>query len=171
MTAATLVSIAVTPARPVDRQGRDPAVHGDRDVQRQLDAEPDEPGDVGVGDARSRRFASTGLASGVWRGTTAITATLGSVTSNGTLTVTAATLVVDRGDAGDPIDREGRDAAVHGDRDVQRQHDAEPDQPGDVDLGDAVVATIASRAWPRREARAREDHGDAERRDQSERIR
>ena len=41
-------------------------------------------------------------------GTTTITATLGGVTSpNDMLTVTAATLSVDRGDAGEPVDRQG----------------------------------------------------------------
>ena len=54
MTAATLQSIAVTPANPSDRRGGDAAVHGDRHVQRQHDAEPDESGDLGVGDAGGR---------------------------------------------------------------------------------------------------------------------
>ena len=49
---------------------------------------------------------------------------------------------VDRGDAGQPERREGADAAVHGDRHVLRQLDAEPDQPGDVGVGD-------DRRWPR----------------------
>ena len=49
VTAAALQSIAVTPANPSDRQGEDPAVHGDRHLLRQLHAEPDQPGDVGVG--------------------------------------------------------------------------------------------------------------------------
>ena len=45
-------------------------------------------------------------------------------------------LEVDRGDAGESIDQQGRDAAVHGDRDLQRQQHAEHDEPGDVGLGD-----------------------------------
>ena len=39
VTAAVLSSIAVTPANPSLRRREDAAVHGDRDLQRQLDAE------------------------------------------------------------------------------------------------------------------------------------
>src|SRR5580704_1360201 len=41
----------------------------------------------------------------------------------------------DRGDAGQSIDCQGIDAAVHGDRDLQRQQHTEPDGFGDVGVG------------------------------------
>ncbi len=46
-----LTSIAVTPASP-SRQGPDRAVHRHRHLHRQLDAEPHQPGDLGVGHPR-----------------------------------------------------------------------------------------------------------------------
>ena len=49
VSAAVLQSIAVTPANPERPQGTDPAVHGHRHLLRQLDAEPDQPGDLGLG--------------------------------------------------------------------------------------------------------------------------
>ena len=89
VTAAALQSIAVTPANPSDRQGADAAVHGDRHLQRQLHAEPDEPGDVGVGDDRGRHDHGGGLATGVARARSTISATLGGVTGSTVLTVTS----------------------------------------------------------------------------------
>ena len=92
MTAATLRVDRGDAGKSVDRQGCDAAVHGHRHVHRQQPAEPDRPGDVGLGDAVGRDDPPPGLATGVaWA--REITATLSGVTSHGTLTVTAATLV------------------------------------------------------------------------------
>ena len=83
-------------------------------------------------------------------GTSTISATSGAVVGSTTLTVTAATLSFDCGDAGEPVGRGREDAAVHGDRNVQRQLDAEPDGQRDVGFGHASEATINAAAWPQR---------------------
>ena len=49
-----------------------------------------------------------------------------------------------RGDAGESVGGQGRDAAVHGDGDLQRREHAEPDGAGDLDVGNSYVATIAA---------------------------
>ncbi len=49
VSAAVLQSIAVSPASPSVPKGGDRPVHGDGNVLRQLDAEPDKPGYVGLG--------------------------------------------------------------------------------------------------------------------------
>ncbi len=113
---------------PIDRQGRDPAVHGDGDVQRRLDAEPDEHGNWSSGTTTAATISPAGLATGAGAGTSTITATSGGDQRLDDADRDGGDVAVDRGDAGEPIDREGRDAAVHGDGDVQRQLDAEPDE-------------------------------------------
>ena len=91
MTAATLVSIAVTPANPSDRRrASTAAVHGHRDLHRRLDRQPHQPGHLGLGHDPVATISSTGLAQSLATGTTNITAALGSVVSPiDTLTVTA----------------------------------------------------------------------------------
>ena len=100
VTAAVLLSIAVTPANPSIAKGTTAAVHGHRHVLRQLDAGPDQPGDLGLGhDLAWPPSPRAGLATGWRTGTSTISATLGGVSGSTVLTVTAAVLAVDRRDA------------------------------------------------------------------------
>ena len=93
VTAAALQSIAVTPANPSVAKGQTAAVHRHRHLLRQLDAGPDQPGDLGLGDHRPwPPSPPPGLATGVATGTSTISATLGGVTGSTVLTVTAAAL-------------------------------------------------------------------------------
>ena len=82
---------------------------------------------------------------GVATGTTTITATLSGVTSPNGADGDGGDAAIDRGDAGQSVDREGADAAVHGDRHVQRQQTQNLTEPSDVGLGDASVATHHAR--------------------------
>ena len=105
VTAATLQSIAVTPANPSIAEGADPAVHGDRNVQRQQHPEPHRSGDLGVGDDVGGDDQQQRPGDGVATGTSTISATLGGVTGSTVLTVTGGGAAVDRGDAGQSVDR------------------------------------------------------------------
>ena len=125
-------------------QGPDAAVHGHRHIRRQLDPEPDQSGDLGLGHASVATITSAGLAAGAATGTSTISATLNGVSGSTVLTVTAAVVGFDRRDAGQPDVAKGLTAAVHGDRHLFRQLDAEPDRSGDLGLGHASVATITS---------------------------
>ena len=59
--------------QPERRQGADPAVHRHRHLLRQLDAGPDQPGDLGLGHASVATITAAGLATGVATGTSTIT--------------------------------------------------------------------------------------------------
>ena len=96
VTAATLQSIAVTPAQSLGRQGQPGAIHCHRHLLGHHHSGHHQPGDLGVlGDHRatvSNAAGSKGLASTLQVGTTSISAALSGKTGGSTLTVTAATL-------------------------------------------------------------------------------
>src|SRR5581483_3234226 len=121
---------------PIHRQGDHAAVYGDGDLYRQQHPEPDEPGDVGVGnnlggDNHGGRFGDRSRSRyehdqrdfGIGERLDG---------ADGYRASTA----VDSGDAGKSIDRQGDDAAVHGDGDLHRQQHTEHDGSGDVGVGD-----------------------------------
>ena len=137
VTAPTLQSIAVTPPNPTITTGEDRAIHGDRYVLRQLDAGSDQPGDLGIGDARDGDDHQQRPGDRRGSGDVHITATMSGVTGTTLLTVTTAVPAVDRGDADQPEHRPGVARAVHGDRHVLRRLDGGSDEPGDLDIGDA----------------------------------
>ena len=96
VTTTTLVSIALTPAIPAWPRG-DRAVHRHRHLLRQLDPEPDQPGDVGLGHDRWRRSPTLRNAGTRHRRSPRARrpsrAALGAVSGTDVLTVTAATLL------------------------------------------------------------------------------
>jgi len=119
----------------LDREGDYRAVHRNRDVHGQQHTESDGSGDVEFGDAgcgngqfggfgdryRSRDVADHGDAE---RGDE----------SGGHADGDGGDVGVDRGDAGESLDREGDDGAVHGDGDVHGQQHAEPDGKRDMEF-------------------------------------
>ena len=82
----------MTPANPSVAKGLTQQFTATGTYYRQLDAEPDQPGDLGLGESpRSPRSPRTGLASTAGhRAPSTITATLGGVSSTTALTVTPA---------------------------------------------------------------------------------
>ena len=76
--AATLDSIAVTPAEPRSRRAH-PAVHRHRHIQRRLHARPDRLGHLGLGRHRRRDHQHAAAWPRPGRGTSTISATLGPV--------------------------------------------------------------------------------------------
>ena len=89
---AALQSIAVTPGQPEHRQGDHRAVHRDRHLLRQLDAESDESGDLGLVHRFGRHHLGCGAGDRCGLGHLDIGASLSGVISQVVLTVIAPTL-------------------------------------------------------------------------------
>ena len=143
VTAAALASIAVAPVNPIGRQGAHRAIHGDGDLHRRLDREPDHPGRLGVGDDVGRddlqhhRQSGPGLHPGhrhdrdhrgAERDHEPERHADGDCGGPG----------VDRSGPGESVGCQGAHRAVHGDGDLHRRHDRQPHEPGDLGVGDAV---------------------------------
>ena len=93
VTAAVLQSIAVTPANPSVAKGTTQQFTATGHLLRQLDAGPDQPGDLGLGhDLRRHHHQPRAWRRRSATGTSTISATLGGVTGSTVLTVTAAVL-------------------------------------------------------------------------------
>ena len=121
VTAATLVSIAVTPANPSIAKGGDAAVHGDGHLQRRHTQNLTRTATWSSSSATMATINAAGLATR-WARDVDHQATLGSVDRLDDADGDGGDAGVDRGDAGEPVDRQGRHAAVHGDGDLQRRH-------------------------------------------------
>ena len=121
VTAAALQSIAVTPANP-RRQGTTQQFTA-TGTYSDSDAEPDQPGDLGLGHHLGRHHQRRGLATGVAAGTSTISATLGGVSGSTVLTVTAAALQSIAVTPANSEHRQGADPAVHRHRHLLRQLD------------------------------------------------
>ena len=89
VTAATLSSIAVTPANPLTAAG-EPAVRRHRHVLRCNDRRHHRLGHLGLGHNFGHDVSSGGLATGLAAGTSTISATLGLISGSTVLTVTSA---------------------------------------------------------------------------------
>ena len=133
VTAAALVSIAVTPASPSIAAGNDAAVHGDGDVQDGSTQNLTSTATWSSSATTVATISAGGLATACDRDSTTIRATSGAVAGTTTLTVTAAALVSIAVTPANPSIARG-DAAVHGDGNVQRREHAEPDEHGDVEF-------------------------------------
>ena len=119
VTAATLVSIAVTPANPSIAKGTTQQFTATGTYTDSSTAEHDEQRDVEFGEHQRRRRSAQAGWRREWRQEPRRSRrprerSRGSTTVDGD----AGNAGVDRGDAGESIDREGHDAAVHGDGDV-----------------------------------------------------
>ena len=165
VTAATLVSIAVTPANPSIAKGRRSS---SRRRAPTATTAPEPHGQVTWASATPAvaTISAAGLATAVTGGTSQIKATaarggLDDADGDG------GDAGVDRGDAGESVDRQGSDAAVHGDGNLQRQQHAEPDGHGDVGSANAGGGDDQQRAGLATAVKVGtiEDHGDVRRRD------
>ena len=138
VTNATLVSIEVSPAAPsiangLTQQFTATGLYTDNSTQDLTTQVTWASSDTAVATV-SNAAGSKGLATAASAGSTTVSATSGAVSGDTTLTVTDATLVSIEVSPTDPQHRERADAAVHGDRPLHGQLDAEPHRAGHLGL-------------------------------------
>ncbi len=136
VTAATLQSIAVTPANPSIAKGATQQFTATGTFSDGTTQNLTSHGHVEFWHHATATISAAGLATGAGVGTSTIKATSGAINGSTVAHCNGGDAAVDRGNAGKPVDRQGRDATVHRDRNVQRRHDAEPDVERDVVFGD-----------------------------------
>ena len=153
VTAAALVSIAVTPANPsiakgLTEQFTATGTYTDNSTQNLTSQVTWASATTSVA-----TINAAGLATGVGTGTSHISATAGRRHRLDPADGDCRDAGVDRRDPGQPEHRQGADRAVHGHRHLHRQLDAEPHQPGDLGLGHHLGGhDHTQRVWPRRVA-------------------
>ncbi len=132
VTAPTLTSIAVTPANPSITKGAMQQFSATGTYSDASTADITSQVTWASGTTSVATITSGGLASGVGVGSSTITATLGSVSGNTKLTVTAPHPHLDRGDTGQPLDHQGGHAAVQRHGHLLGRLDGRHHLPGDL---------------------------------------
>ena len=134
VTAPTLVSIAVTPTNPsiaagTTRQFTATGTYSDGSTQNLTSTATWSSSAPGVA-----TISAAGLATSLAKGTSSISATMGSISGSTTLTVTAPVLVSIAVTPANPSIAVGEHAAVHGHGNLQRRKHAESDEHSDVEF-------------------------------------
>ena len=136
VSAAVLQSIAVTPANPSVPKGLTEQFTATGHLLRQLDAEPDQPGDLGLGhDLRRHHHRRRAGHRGGDGHLHASAPRWAAISGSTVLTVSAAVLQSIAVTPANPSVPKGMTQQFTATGHLLRQLDAEPDQPGDLGLG------------------------------------
>ena len=149
VTAATLVSIAVTPANPSIAAGANQQFSATGTYSDASTADLTATVTWASATRSTATIGAAGLANGVAVGTSSISATLGLVSGSTDPDRHRGDPDQHRGDPGRSVGRGRADPAVQRHRHLLRRLDRRPHRLGHLGLGHAGIATIAPRpAWP-----------------------